>query len=58
MRRNLLIALLLLLPTLPALADQADSAIFSQARFSFKIVQLSAEERRELRERWEEASPE
>ena len=58
MRRNLLIALLLMLPTLPALADQADSAIFSQARFSFKIVQLSAEERRELRERWEEASPE
>lgn len=58
MRRNLLIALLLLLPTLPALADQADSAIFSQVRSTFKIVQLSAEERRELRERWEEASPE
>jgi hypothetical protein len=58
MRRNLLIALLLMLPTLPALADQADSAIFSQARSVFKVVQLSAEERRDLRERWEEASPE
>jgi len=58
MRRNLLIALLLMLPTLPALAEQADSAIFSQAKFTFKIVQLSADERRELRERWEEASPE
>lgn len=58
MRRNLLIALLLMLPTLPALADQADSAIFSQARITFKIVQLSAEDRRELRDRWEAASPE
>jgi hypothetical protein len=58
MRRNLLIALLLMLPTLPALAEQADSAIFSQTRSAFKIVQLSADERRELRERWEEASPE
>ncbi len=58
MRRNLLIALLLMLPTLPALAEQADSTIFSQTRFTFKIVQVSPEERRALRERWEEASPE
>jgi hypothetical protein len=58
MRRHLLFALLLLLPTLPALAEQADSAIFSQARITIKLVQLSSDERRDLRERWEQASPE
>lgn len=58
MRRNLLFALLLLLPTLPALADQADSAIFSQARITIKLVQRSPDERQDLRERWEQASPE
>jgi hypothetical protein len=59
MRRTSLIALLLLLlPTLPALADQADSTIFKQTQSLIKLAQLSPEERRELRERWEQASPE
>jgi len=58
MRRNLLFALLLSLPTLPALADQADSAIFSQARITIKLAQRSPDERQDLRERWEQASPE
>jgi len=58
MRRTLLIALLLTLSTLPALADQADSPIFSQVRLPIKIAQLGADERRELRDRWEQASPE
>ncbi len=58
MRRNLLIALLLLLPTLPALAGQADSSLFSSAEGVIKLAQLSPSERREARERWERASPE
>lgn len=58
MRRNLLFALLLSLPTLPALASQADSAIFSQARITIKLAQNSPNERQDLRERWEQASPE
>ncbi len=53
---KLLSALLLTLATLPALADQADSSLFSQA-FG-KLAQASSEERRALRERWEQASPE
>lgn len=58
MRRNLLIALLLLLLTLPALAGQADSSLFSSAEGVIKLAQLSPSERREARERWERASPE
>jgi hypothetical protein len=58
MRRNLLIALLLLLPTLPALAGQAESSIFSPSAGLIKLAQLSPSERREARERWERASPE
>ena len=54
--RKLLSALLLTLATLPALADQADSALFNQA-FG-RLAQASSEERRALRERWEQASPE
>jgi hypothetical protein len=49
-------ALLLMLATLPALAEQADSLMFSPV--SFKLAQLSPNELRALRERWEAASPE
>jgi len=48
--------LLLMLATLPALADQTDSVMFSQPLI--KLAQLSPDERRALRERWEQASPE
>jgi hypothetical protein len=53
---TILSALLLMLATVPALADQADSVLFGQP-FS-KHAQLSPDERRALRERWEQASPE
>jgi hypothetical protein len=49
-------ALLLMLATLPALAGQADNPIFGQP--VLKLVQLSPDERRALRDRWEQASPE
>lgn len=49
-------ALLLALVTLPSLADQADSGMFGQPLV--KLAQLSPDERRALRERWEAASPE
>jgi hypothetical protein len=49
-------ALLLTLATLPALAGQADSVMFGQP--SIKLAQLSPDEWRALRERWELASPE
>lgn len=58
MLRTPLFALLLLTSTLPALADQADSSIFSQVQASIKLAQLSPDERRELRERWEQSNPE
>jgi hypothetical protein len=58
MRRHLLLALLLSLSPVPACADTADSAIFGQARATIKLAQLSPDERRNLRERWEQASPE
>lgn len=53
---KMLSALLLTLATLPALADQADSGMFGQP--FLKLAQLSPDERRALRERWEQASPE
>ncbi len=49
-------ALLLTLATLPALAGQADSTMFNPP--SIKLAQLSPDERRALRERWEQATPE
>lgn len=49
-------ALLLTLATVPALADQADSGMFAPA-FG-KFAQASQNERRMLRERWEQSSPE
>ncbi len=53
-------ALLLALATVPAthaaLADQADSGMFGQPLA--KLAQLSPDERRAMRERWEQASPE
>lgn len=58
MLRTPLFALLLLTSTLPALADQADSSIFSQVQASIKLAQLSPDERRDLRERWEQSNPE
>lgn len=53
---RVLSAVLLALATLPVLADQTDGAMLGQP-FA-KLAQLSPEERRALRERWEQASPE
>ncbi len=51
-----LLALLLALTTAPALADESAYGMFAPALA--KIAQLSPEERRALRERWEQAGPE
>ncbi len=53
---KMLSALLLALATVPALAAQADSTMFGQP--FVKLAQLGPDERRALRERWEQASPE
>ena len=52
----LLLALVTVIATRAALADQADSGMFGQPLV--KLAQLSPDERRALRERWEAASPE
>jgi hypothetical protein len=55
-KSNLVIALLLALVSAPALANDATFGLFGAAAKQY--AQFTAEERRVLRERWEEASPE
>lgn len=55
MKRRILIAMLLALATLPAAADESGT-VFAPALG--KLAQLTPDERRALRERWENASPE
>jgi hypothetical protein len=53
---QILSVLLMTLMTLPALAASAEGEMLRQP--VMKLAQLSPDERRELRERWEQASPE
>jgi hypothetical protein len=55
-KSNLLIAVLLALASAPALANDGFFGMFGTT--PKQAAQFSAEERRALRERWEEASPE
>jgi hypothetical protein len=56
MKPNVLLALLLSIAAAPALADSALESMFIGP--AFQVAQLSQDERRMMRERWEQASPE
>ena len=56
MKPNVLLALLLSIAAAPALADSALESMFIGP--ALQVAQLSTDERRMMRERWEQASPE